>query len=86
MKANIRALTPRTSRQDLRAVLTRINQITRGGTNCFKHAIAKHTFSQPAPHLAADRADDADPAPLEVEGRPSLAHRPNRPVARVMRH
>jgi RNA-directed DNA polymerase len=44
-KAKIRALTPRTSQQDLRAVLIRINQITRGWTNYFKHAIAKRTFS-----------------------------------------
>ena len=43
----------------------------------------RETHLQPTPalHLVADRADDADPAPLEVEGRPSLAHRPHRPVA-----
>ncbi len=46
VKAKIRALTPRTSQQDLRAVLIRINQITRGWTNYFKHAIAQRTFSQ----------------------------------------
>jgi RNA-directed DNA polymerase len=46
VKAKIRALTPRTSQQDLRAVLIRINQITRGWANYFKHAIAKRTFSQ----------------------------------------
>jgi RNA-directed DNA polymerase len=45
VKAKIRALTPRTSQQDLRAVLIRINQITRGWANYFKHAIAKRTFS-----------------------------------------
>ncbi len=45
VKTKIRALTPRTSQQDLRAVLIRINQITRGWTNYFKHAIAKRTFS-----------------------------------------
>jgi RNA-directed DNA polymerase len=45
VKAKIRALTPRTSQQDLRAVLIRINQITRGWANYFKHAVAKHTFS-----------------------------------------
>ena len=82
VKAKIRALTPRTSQHDLRAVLIRINQITRGWTNYFKHAVAQRTFSQlQTVHLVADRADDADPAPLEVEGRPSLAHRPHRPVA-----
>ena len=43
----------------------------------------RETHLQQAPelHLVADRADDADPAPLEVEGRPPLAHRPHRPVA-----
>jgi RNA-directed DNA polymerase len=46
LKANIRALTPRTSQQDLRAVLIRINQITRGWANYFKHAVAKRTFSK----------------------------------------
>ena len=46
VKAKIRALTPRTSQQDLRAVLIRINQITRGWANYFKHAIAQHTFSK----------------------------------------
>ncbi|MGL5811391.1 MAG: group II intron maturase-specific domain-containing protein, partial [Nocardioides sp.] len=45
MKAKIRALTPRTSQQDLRAVLIRINQISRGWVNYFQHAVAKHTFS-----------------------------------------
>ena len=45
VKAKIRALTPRTSQQDLRAVLIRINQITRGWANYFKHAVAKRTFS-----------------------------------------
>ena len=82
VKAKIRALTRRTSQQDLRAVLIRINQITRGWANYFKHAVAKRTFSNLAAlHLVADRADDADPAPLEVEGRPTLAHRPHRAVA-----
>jgi RNA-directed DNA polymerase len=45
VKAKIRALTPRTSQQDLRTVLIRLNQITHGWTNYFKHAVAKHTFS-----------------------------------------
>ncbi|WP_245993466.1 group II intron reverse transcriptase/maturase [Nocardioides immobilis] len=46
VKAKIRALTPRTSQHDLRALLIRINQITRGWTNYFKHAIAQRTFSK----------------------------------------
>ena len=45
VRDKVRALTPRTSQQDLGAVLIRINQITRGWTNYFKHAVAKHTFS-----------------------------------------
>jgi RNA-directed DNA polymerase len=44
VKAKIRALTPKTSQLDLRAVLIRINQITRGWANYFKHAIAQRTF------------------------------------------
>jgi RNA-directed DNA polymerase len=50
VKAKIRALTPRTSQQDLRVVLIRINQITRGWANYFKHAIAKRVFSKLAHH------------------------------------
>lgn len=46
VKAKIRALTPRTSQHDLRALLIRINQITRGWTNYFKHAIAQRIFSK----------------------------------------
>ncbi len=45
VRDKIRALTPRKSQQDLRTVLIRINQITRGWVNYFKHAVAKHTFS-----------------------------------------
>ena len=45
VKAKIRALTPRTSQWDLRAALIRINQITRGWSNYFKHAIAQRTFA-----------------------------------------
>jgi RNA-directed DNA polymerase len=45
LKDKIRALTGRTSQQDLRRVLIRINQITRGWANYFKHAVCKHTLS-----------------------------------------
>ncbi len=44
VKAKIRALTPRTSQWDLQALLIRINQITHGWSNYFKHAIAQRTF------------------------------------------
>jgi len=44
VKAKIRALTGRTSQQDLGTVLIRLNQIMRGWANYFQHAVAKHTF------------------------------------------
>ena len=44
LKAKVRALTNRTSQQNPRAVLIRLNQIMRGWSNYFKHAVAKHTF------------------------------------------
>ena len=44
LKAKIRALTNRTSQQDLRQVLIRLNQIMRGWANYFKHAVCKHTL------------------------------------------
>jgi hypothetical protein len=39
-----RALTPRTSQQDLGYVLTRLNQVMHGWANYFRHAVAKSTF------------------------------------------
>ncbi|TLQ44593.1 group II intron reverse transcriptase/maturase [Streptomyces marianii] len=45
LKAKIRALTHRTSQQDLEHVLTRINQVMHGWANYFRHAVAKSTFS-----------------------------------------
>lgn len=44
VKAKIRALTRRTSQLPLRYVLIRLNQITHGWANYFRHAVAKHTF------------------------------------------
>jgi RNA-directed DNA polymerase len=44
VKAKIRALTHRTSQQDLGYVLTRINQILGGWARYFRHAIAQHVF------------------------------------------
>jgi RNA-directed DNA polymerase len=46
LKAKIRALTNRTSQQDLRSVLIRLNQIMRGWANYFKHAACKRTLSR----------------------------------------
>jgi RNA-directed DNA polymerase len=45
LKAKIRALTHRTSQQDLGYVLTRLNQAMHGWANYFRHAVAKNTFS-----------------------------------------
>jgi RNA-directed DNA polymerase len=45
VKAKIRALTRRTSQINLGTTLERINQILRGWTNYFKHAVASRTFS-----------------------------------------
>jgi RNA-directed DNA polymerase len=45
VKAKIRALTPRTSQAELKDTLIRINQITRGWANYFRHAIASGTFN-----------------------------------------
>ena len=41
LKAKIRALTHRTSQQDLRTVLIRLNQIMRGWANYFRHAVVQ---------------------------------------------
>ena len=45
VKAKIRALTHRTSQQDLRSVLTRLHQVMHGWANYFRHAVAKNLFS-----------------------------------------
>jgi len=45
VKAKIRALTRRTSQQDLGYVLTRLNQVMHGWANYFRHAVAKNVFT-----------------------------------------
>ena len=47
VKAKIRALTRRTSQQDLGYVLTRLNQVMHGspGANYFRYAVAKNVFA-----------------------------------------
>jgi RNA-directed DNA polymerase len=45
LKAKIRALTCRTSQQDLGYVLIRLNSIMHGWASYFRHAVAKNTFS-----------------------------------------
>ena len=44
VKAKIRALTHRLSQQDLKTVLTRLNQVMHGSANYFKYAVAKNVF------------------------------------------
>ena len=45
LKAKIRALTRRTSQQDLGYVLARLNMVMHGWARFFRHAVAKQTFS-----------------------------------------
>jgi len=45
LKAKIRALTHRTSQQDLGYVLARLNMVMHGWARFFRHAVAKQTFS-----------------------------------------
>jgi len=72
LKAKIGALTGRTSQQNPRDVLIRLNQIMRGWANYFRHAVCKHILHSLA-HFAwvAGGPVVADAAPLEVEGRPA---------------
>jgi RNA-directed DNA polymerase len=46
LKAKIRAATNRTSQQDPGTVLIRLNQIMRGWSNDFRHAVCKHTLGK----------------------------------------
>lgn len=45
VKTKIKALTPQTSQADLTDTLVKINQITRGWANYFRHAVASRTFN-----------------------------------------
>jgi RNA-directed DNA polymerase len=45
VKGKIRTLTHRTSQQDLKTVLTRLNQVMHGWAKYFRHAVAKNVFS-----------------------------------------
>ena len=45
VKGKIRTLTHRTSQQDLKTVLTRLNQVMHAWANYFRHAVAKNVFS-----------------------------------------
>ena len=77
MKAKIRALTHRTSQQDLEYVLTRLNMIMHGWANYFRHAVAKqHLRHAGQLHLVAGDPHAEGTAPLEMEGRPPPVHHP----------
>jgi RNA-directed DNA polymerase len=46
VRAKVRSLTHRVSQANMGAVINRINQILRGWTNYFRHAVCKHTLNQ----------------------------------------
>jgi hypothetical protein len=56
VKDKIRALTRRTSHHPPSAALIRLNQITRGWANYFKHAVCKHTLESLEIDTAAARS------------------------------
>ncbi|HJQ48446.1 MAG TPA: hypothetical protein VJ870_19305 [Amycolatopsis sp.] len=77
LKARIRALTRRTSQQDLRAVSIRINRITRGWLNTSGRRGQAHLRPARLLHLVANRALGQDQTALEMEGRSPLAANPD---------
>ena len=79
LKAKIRALTHRTSQQDLRSVLIRINQITRGWSAYFRHAVAKNQFSTLASFIWWRLIPISAPS-TAGSGRTSAAGSPTPPV------
>ena len=76
LKAKIRALTGRTSQQDPRDVLIRLNQIMRGWANYLKHAVQAHPALTGPIRLVAGGPVAADAVPLKVEGRPAPVGHP----------
>jgi RNA-directed DNA polymerase len=69
LKDKVGALTHRLSQQHPRDVLIRLNQITRGWANYFKHAVCKHTLNNVDNFVApGDQLVDAA-TPLEVARR-----------------
>jgi hypothetical protein len=83
LKAKIRALTHRTSQQNLGFVLAKLNQVVHGWLGellqtCRRQERVQHAGQL---HLVANHPHAAGPASLEMERRPPTIHRPNRPVA-----
>ena len=74
VKAKIRALTHKTSQQDLEYVLTSLNMVMHGWANYFRHAVAKKHVGQL--HLVETDPHAARKASLDVVGRPPpIRHR-----------
>ena len=82
VKSKIRALTQQDIASNPGAVLIRLDQILRGWSNYFRHAVCKHTLSSLA-NFTWWRvvALAAHTAPLELEGLSPNLHRPHRAVA-----
>ena len=95
LKTKVRALTHRQSQLSLEYVIVRLNQILRGWSNYFKHAVAKDRFTA-LQHYVWQRVieDAANPASLGVERHSPPIHHPHRAVVaylgggrdRVVRH
>ena len=82
LKAKIRALTHKTSQQDLAYVLTRLGQIMRGWASYFKYAVAKWTFSKLATFTWWRLAHMLrGPARLELGPAPPPSHHRRRALA-----
>ena len=75
-KDKVRALTSRLSQQPPRTVLIRLNQIMRGWSNYFRHAVVKHTMSV-LENFVWHRVIRWF---RKLEGRPPTPHRHTRPV------
>ncbi|MFF4803396.1 group II intron maturase-specific domain-containing protein [Streptomyces sp. NPDC001351] len=77
LKAKIRAITGRTSQQDLAPVLIRLTQLMRGWANYFKRG--RQACLRQARRLRVVAADPhaAGPSPLELGRRPPPVHHPH---------
>ena len=84
VKAKVRSLTHRVSQANMGTVITRINQILRGWTNYFRHAVSvcnAHLESTPLLRELAGDQVALQAAPLEVESVPPPIHHPQRGMA-----
>ena len=84
VKAKVRSLTHRVSQANMGAVITRINQILRGWTNYFRHAVSvcnAHLESTPLLRELVGDQVALQATPLEVESVPPPIHHPQRGMA-----